>query len=145
MAKVKFDELLEAFEFVSFGGMFESAAYVSLDTGAIYWISDGLDEATPPDLGTSDRYLEIPHKNHLDLGSHLALRFAEQHVPDHYETVRGIFHRRGAYARFKDLLDRLERLEDWHRFENAATERALRNWCAENGLEVIDSEKQWRD
>lgn len=41
--------------------MFENAAYISLDTGTIYWLSDELDEETPPDLETSDRYLEIPH------------------------------------------------------------------------------------
>jgi|SRR5687768_2181503 len=137
MVKVKLDELLDAFEFVSFGGMFEHAAYISLDTGAIHWLPDESDDKTPPDLETSDRYLAIPHKNDLELGTHLALRFAERHVPDHYETVRGVFHRRGAYARFKDLLDRLGRLEDWYRFENDATEQALRDWCAENDVEVI--------
>lgn len=42
----------------------------------------------------------------------------------------------GAYARFKDLLVRRKALGQWHAFENAATERALRQWCDENGVVV---------
>ena len=145
MVKVNLDELLEACEFVSFEGMFDHSAYVSLDTGAIHWISDELDEEPPADLETSDRYLAIPHKNDLDLGTHLAFRFAEHHLPNHYETVRGFFHRRGAYALFKDLLHRLGRLEDWYRFENDAIEQALTDWCRDNGLQVVKLEKQSSD
>ena len=141
MVKVTFDELLEAFDFVSFGGMSEHAAYISLDTGAIHWSSDESDDDLPPDLETSDRYLAIPHKNDLDLGTDLALRFAEDQLPKHYETVRGFFHRRGAYARFKALLDTLGRLEDWYRFENDATEEALRDWCTAHDIELIKSDR----
>jgi hypothetical protein len=39
-AKVAFDALLDAFEFVSFEGLLENAAYVSLDTGRIFWRAD---------------------------------------------------------------------------------------------------------
>jgi hypothetical protein len=39
-------------------------AYLSLDTGEIFWISDfGDDEQEiPEDLETSDRYIEVPQK-----------------------------------------------------------------------------------
>ena len=40
MVTVKYDDLSTAFDFVSFAGPMEHRAYVSLDTGAIYWISD---------------------------------------------------------------------------------------------------------
>jgi hypothetical protein len=36
------------------------------------------EEDLPDDLETSDRYLAIPHKNDLDLGNNLALRFVEE-------------------------------------------------------------------
>ena len=40
MVKVKYDDLSMAFDFVSFAGPMEHRAYVSLDTGTIYWISE---------------------------------------------------------------------------------------------------------
>ena len=80
MVTVKYDDLSMAFDFVSFAAAMEHRAYVSLDTGAIYWISEmnPLEEdECPDDLETSDRYIEIPHKTELDLGNNLALRFVE--------------------------------------------------------------------
>ncbi|MFM0610139.1 UPF0158 family protein [Paraburkholderia sediminicola] len=141
MVAVKFDDLSAAFDFVSYAAPIEHQAYVSLDTGTIYWISDAIDtieEEIPEDLEDSDRYLAIPHKNELDLGSSLALRFAAQQLPASYDQVEGFFQRRGAYARFKDLLEREGVLERWYAFEADSVEKALRQWCAENGLEILD-------
>ncbi|MBX9811696.1 MAG: hypothetical protein K2Y16_08810 [Burkholderiales bacterium] len=72
------DDLALAFEFVSSGPPMEHNAYLSIDTGRIYWISElaSVEEEIPDDLETSDRYIAIPHRNDLDLGRNLALRFA---------------------------------------------------------------------
>ena len=48
--------------------------------------------------------------------------------------MRGLFRQRGAYARFKDLIERKDLLEAWYRYEAKATERALREWALNNGL-----------
>ncbi|WP_028222867.1 hypothetical protein [Paraburkholderia oxyphila] len=140
MVAVRYDDLSLAFDFVSYTAPTEHNAYVSLDTGKVYWTSDSsdaFDEERPDDLETSDRYLAIPHKNELDLGRRLALRFVAQALPAHYDQVEGFFHRQGAYARFKDLLEREGVLERWYAFEADAVESALRQWCAENGLELV--------
>jgi hypothetical protein len=81
----------------------------------------------PDDLDTSDRYIAIPHKNDLDLGSHLIVRFAEEHLPHQYEAVAAVFRHRGAYARFKEILASEDRLEEWYAYEAAAVDRALRD------------------
>ena len=44
-----------------------------------------------------------------------------------------------SYARFKDLLAAEGRLEEWYAFEARCTETALRSWCEENGVEVVDA------
>ena len=142
MVTVKYDDLSLAFEFVSFARPMENRAYVSLDTGAIYWISETnpIEEDEPPDdLETSDRYIEIPHKNELDLGNDLALRFVDERLPDRYTEVVSFFRRRGAYARFKDLLVAEGRLEEWYAFEAESTERALREWCRANEIHLAES------
>ena len=142
MVAVKLDDLSMAFDFVNYAAPMEHNAHVSLDTGKVYWTSesnDAFDEEMPDDLETSDRYLAIPHKNDLDLGRSLALRFVAQELPACYDQVEGFFRRQGAYARFKDLLEREGVLELWYSFEADSVERALRQWCAENELEILET------
>ena len=60
MVTVRHDDLAMAFDFVSYAGPMEHSAYVSLDTGKIWWTSDSgdaFDEELPDDLETSGRYL----------------------------------------------------------------------------------------
>ncbi|CAG9267723.1 conserved hypothetical protein [Paraburkholderia unamae] len=136
------DDLSMDFAFVSYAAPMEHNAYVSLDTGKVWWTSDSsdaFDEEIPDDLETSDRYLAIPHKNELDLGRRLALRFVAQELPACYDQAEGLFRRQGAYARFKDLLEREGVLERWYAFEADAVESALKQWCAENGLEFLEA------
>ncbi len=141
MITVKYEDISAAFDFVSFAAPLEHAAYVSLETGAIYWVSElnPLEEEVPDDLGESARYVAIPHKNDLDLGSKLALRFATQELPERSTTVEDFFRHRGAYARFKELLATEGCLDKWYAFETESTERALRNWCKENDIQVVES------
>ena len=144
MVTVMHDDLSAAFDFVSFAAPIEHRAYISMDTGAIYWISgmNPLEEDVPDDLETSDRYIVVPHKNDLDLGSNLALRFAAEELPDWRTRVEGFFRHRGAYARFKELLAAEGCLDKWYAFESESTVKALRNWCTENDIEVVqDGEK----
>jgi Uncharacterised protein family (UPF0158) len=144
MVKVKHDDLQTAFDFVSSAAPMEHRAYVCRDTGAIYWISElnPLDEEIPDDLGESDRYIAIPHKNDLDLGKRLVLDFAAEELPDQYRVIESFFRHRGAYARFKEVLAARGCLDKWYAFEAATTERALREWCAENGINWVDPDDE---
>jgi len=142
---IKYDDLSAAFDFVSFAAPMEHRAYVSLDTGAIYWISETNpidEEDLPDDLDASDRYIAIPDKNELDLGNNLALRFVEEQLPDRYADVEDFFRRRGAYARFKELLAAEKCLEKWYAFEAESTERALRHWCKANEIQLAENDSQ---
>lgn len=141
MAVVKFDDLLMAFDFVGSAPPGEHNAYISLDTGQIYWSSEmgELDEEGPDDLETSDRYLSVPHKTDLGLGKNLALDFSARELSDCYDRVASFFRSKGAYVRFKDLLESEGALERWYAYESGSAEKALRDWCADNGLELIES------
>lgn len=140
MVTVTYEEISSAFEFVGSAAPMEHSAYISLDTGKIYWASElaPMDEELPDDLDTSDRYLAVPHKTELDLGKDLAFRFAAEVLPGSCERVAGIFRRKGAYGRFKQLLQDNGVLEKWYQFEAAAAEKALRAWCAENDLRIVE-------
>jgi hypothetical protein len=141
MTAVKWTELIDAYEWASFGDAFDNAAFVDLDTGAVLCTSESqeMDDEVPDDLEESDRYLPLPTKTDLDLGKRLALAFAGEQIPEHYERVAGYFRKAGAYSRFKDLLADRGKLEAWYAFEQAAKERALRAWCTDNEIELIDA------
>lgn len=135
--KASFNDLLETFELVNAGMPGESEAYLDRESGRTLVISVMGEELDPPpeDLDT-DRYIHLPHKNDLDLGNALVFSFAREFLPDRYEDIREIFRRKGAYRRFKSLLEGQGLLDQWHRYEEQATETALREWCEEIGVSL---------
>ena len=137
---VSFSDLQLAFEFVSSGEMGENEAYLDRQSGKIYWRSEfgEIDEELPDDID-NEKYIAIPDRRELDLGKPLVLEFAREFLPDDYDEVRHIFNRRGAYRRYKDLLVRRGALERWYDFSNKSEETALREWCAENGIETSET------
>ena len=138
---VSFADLQSAFEFVSSGGLGENRALLDTQSGRLYYHSevvDNMEEDEFPDDSDDERYIEIPHKNELNLGKRLVLEFARQFLPDDYDDVRHIFSRRGAYGQFKALLVRRRALERWYDFSNKAEEEALRQWCSDYEIELVD-------
>ncbi len=138
MICVKFIEVRNAFEFVSSGSPSQHLAYICKNTGAIYWTSSivTLEEEVPDDLQSSINYIEVPHKNSLKLGQGLALAFIDIELPHEYNFVASLFRKRGAYRRFKDMLQYQGLLERWYAFEERASDKALLAWCEENKLQV---------
>jgi uncharacterized protein UPF0158 len=137
--RVSLDELLDALEYVSSIGTVDAAAYISRDTGTVYFVGIDMEpeEGMSEDFETSDRYVAVPSKRELDLGKRVVLRFAEVHVPEQYERIRSIFSRPGAYTRFKELLEAGGQLEAWYEFEHDAQREALSDWCAAQGFEPV--------
>ena len=134
---MKFQDIENALMFVSMAPQFQNSAILSRETGEIYYVSEiGDSDELPDDVDDADKYIEIPHKNELDLGKALVLEFASEHLPDDLQEVIRIFNRKGAYARFKQLLEGKDMLDQWYEYENKRQETALREWCTENGIEV---------
>lgn len=120
---------------------FEAGAFVSRSTGRICLRgADGpVEEDCPTGLDDANEYIAVPHKNELDLGRPLALRFIDEHAPQVSREVRDIFRRKGAYSRFRSLLLRHRLLEAWHGYEHEATVRALEQWAQQQGFELTRS------
>ena len=133
---VQLNDLEMALDFSTGGEEFDSYAYVDSKTGKIYYVADDDEEDCPEDIASNARYIQVPHKREFDLGKSLAISFAEQQLPNQLEDVYQLFRSRGAYARFKALLDRQNLLDDWYQFEQQATQAALLEWCEEVGIEV---------
>jgi len=136
---MKLDEIEDAFLYVSSAPQFTNSALLSQKTGEIFYISGmGDSDDLPEDIEDSDEYIEIPHKNDLDLGNRLVMDFVAEQCPELLGKVHAIFKRKGAYSRYKELLDSKGLLEKWYDYENQHTKEALRQWCADNGIELTD-------
>jgi len=138
MHSVSYQDLRNAFEFVSSGSPATHSAYICQDTANIYWLSSSLEleEAVPADVATSARYIAVPHKNALQLGQKMALQFIDQVLPADYNLVSSFFRKRGAYRRFRELLQAQGLLEQWFVFEASACDSALLDWCEQHNIQI---------
>ncbi len=137
--KIRFDDIENAFLFTSMGSMSENQAILCKETGEIYYISEiGDSDALPDDVDESDKYIEIPHKNELNLGRNLVFQFVPEHIPEEIVNVENIFRKKGAYSRFKALLEQKGLLDQWHDYENSRQSETLRKWCKDNKIDIID-------
>lgn len=138
---INFKEIEEAFFFVSSVPEFEHEAFLDSETGKIYYHSEMLGdlEELPEDID-DEKYIAIPHKKELGLGKRLVLDFADMHLPEEVEKIEAIFRRKGAYSRFKILLEEKGTLQKWYDFETRAEQEALRLWCRENEIELLANE-----
>jgi hypothetical protein len=139
---VNWNELEHTFEFVSMGEPHEHEAVICRESGKLFWLTDIEEdiEAWPEDADDPEKYLAIPYKKELDLGKPLVMEFAKQFLPSEFNEVRRMFDRRGAYARFRDLLQRTKTLDRWYDYENKATKSALKKWCALNEIEIAETD-----
>jgi hypothetical protein len=147
MTRISHMDLDSAFEWVSAAPPHGNSAFISRQTGQVFCKSmmyDSPDEM-PDDIDDVGSYLAVPHKNDLDLGRELVLRFIDDTLSDDYDEVRHFFSKRGAYGRFKNLLERRGRLDAWHEYERRATDQALLQWAREHDLQVTDRPAGLRD
>ena len=134
---ISFDDIENAFFFVSMDQQFMHNAYLCKETGEIFYTSEmGDSDELPEDIEDPEKYIAIPHKNELDLGRSLVIEFTSTYLPEELEKVYSIFRRKGAYSRYKALLERKGVLEDWYKFENERQEEALKEWCQENNIKI---------
>jgi hypothetical protein len=138
---VSFSDIENAFIFVSMDQQFMHSAYLCKETGEIFYTSEmGDSDELPDDIDDPGKYITIPHKKELDLGKALVIEFTTEYLQEEVDRVHSIFRRKGAYSRFKDLLESKGVLEDWYEFENKRQTEALKQWCEENNIDIIYEE-----
>ena len=133
---VKFSDIEDAFFFVSSQSYGLHTAILNKKTGRLFYRSEMSDWDEIGDDLEWENHIEIPHKNDLELGQELVFEFVENYLVDDYERVRQMFRKRGAYGRFKHFLASKGLLQNWYDFENQREEKALREWCEVNGIEI---------
>lgn len=133
---INFSDIEDAFFYVSSDQPFMNHAVLNKKTGKTFYSSELSGEDDFPEDIDSDDYIEIPHKNDLDLGRNLVFEFVSRYIPENLDEVYAYFQRKGAYSRYKYLLEKLNLLDTWYAFEDQKTKSVLLEWCRKNGLEV---------
>ncbi|MCP5200408.1 MAG: hypothetical protein H6977_10365 [Gammaproteobacteria bacterium] len=130
-------ELELAVELVSAASGIDSEAYIRRsDLKVIVWIEDGESGPLPPNVSDESLFIAVPTKNELEIDRRLAFEFTESHLSDEYEVVQEFFKKKGAYGRFRDLLERNKKLELWYEYQAKAVQEALRSWCKMHNLKT---------
>ena len=138
MPIVSLSELQGAVEWVS-NDDWDGEAYVCRLTGRVVWVSGEpgiLDEEDeiPDDIDDVAKFVPVPHPHDLDLGTRLAFDFSAEHLADQYDEVRNIFRSKGAYGKFKAILEHRGVLENWYAYSDERTLSALEEWCRSERL-----------
>jgi hypothetical protein len=135
--KIIIEEIEQAIDFISADPTGDSEAFLSLVTGEVYYRSEYMEDAPlPVDIDDNSKYLSLPHKRQLDLGVVLVFQFVEKQRPDSLADVRAMFRKSGAYRRFSDWLSRYGIEENWYRFRDQTTQKAILAWLEDNGVDV---------
>jgi len=134
---ISFDEIENAFLFVSSDQKFMHNAYLCKGTEQIFYTSELEDfDELPEDVDDTEKYITIPHKNDLELGKALVIEFTSEYIPEELDRIYAFFRSRGAYSRYKDFLNNKGLLDKWHKFEDERKTAALKGWCQDNGIEI---------
>ncbi len=141
-----FREIQDAFFFVNSAEYGMNSAIFCKATDQMFYRSGsgGIDEIDD-DVLDPDIFVKIPNKSDLGLGRELALEFAAEHLADEYQRVQRIFQSRGAYGRFKDLLEHKGLLQSWYDFENRREEEVIRQWCVDEEIELTGEQENTMD
>lgn len=136
---ITYADLESALLWSSSGAPYENEAFLCRKTGEVFLksMNGDFEEELPEDIEDGTLYVTMPHKNELDLGRSLVFSFVEAELPQSVGLVQKFFRQRGAYGKFKALLDREGHLEHWYEYEAKATEAALSTWASENGFVVL--------
>ena len=135
---MKYEDLDSAFQWSSSGTPFENTALLHRQTGEVFLTSmhEESDEDFPEDIEDGSIHIAAQHKNDLNLGRELVFDFVEAVAPQHLHKVESYFRQRGAYSKFKALLERESLIDEWYKFEAEANRKALLRWASENGLHI---------
>lgn len=138
---IDLNELELAVMHVSFNSGMENEAYLNRETGEIFYDSSygDRDEDFPDDVTDDKKYVMIPSERDLNLGIPLRLDFFRKHASGFYDEALAISRKPKAYGRLRELLERAGLLETWYNFQQEALYAALRQWCADNEIQISEA------
>ena len=134
--KVKLGVILDAIEMADDNYTY----FLDLETGESVFLADelitGLDnEGLEDEIEESpERYLRLPTKFEIH-EYHIMEEFIWTLKGEKADKLERAIRGRGAFRRFKDMVDRMGILQRWYDFQSEYYRKLAAQWCQEHGLE----------
>ena len=137
--KVKLDVILDAIEMADDNYTY----FLDLETGESVFLADEL--ITGLDNEGLDHEIEENPKRYLRLPTKFEIH--EYHIMEEFIwTLKGkradklecAIRGRGAFRRFKDMVDRMGISQQWYDFQSEYYRKLAIEWCQEHGLEYTE-------
>lgn len=137
--KVKSDVILDAIEMADDNYTY----FLDLETGESVFLADelvtgldneGLEDEIEENL---ERYLRLPTKFEIH-EYHIMEEFIWTLKGDRADKLEHAIQGRGAFRRFKDMVDRMGISQQWYDFQAEYYRKLAIEWCQEHGLEYIE-------
>ncbi|HEM4280705.1 TPA: hypothetical protein U1X47_001015 [Streptococcus suis] len=139
---VSFQDVVDSLQMISQGDRYYYDSHIDelvyLSVGEFRIESrEGLEEEIEEDV--TGRFVRLP--TYYDFNTHI---FMELYISDLTDgdlsgrlsrAIRG----RGAFRRFKNELERCDRLEEWYAFETQCYKELVLEWCQENKIAIVDN------
>ncbi len=137
--KVRIDVILDAIEMADDNYTY----FLDLETGESVFLADelvtgldneGLEDEIEENL---ERYLRLPTKFEIH-EYHIMEEFIWTLKGDRADKLEHAIQGRGAFRRFKDMVDRMGISQQWYDFQAEYYRKLAIEWCQEHGLEYIE-------
>ena len=132
---VKLKDIVDALEMTDD----TSEAFLNKRTGEIEWIGEYMDEKECEEVSDrldEDGFIRLPTQ--YDIHEYSIMRNFVDSLPENEQDyLANAIVGRGAFQRFKQGIRRFGLEQIWYDFHDKAYVRIAKEWCEENGLEII--------
>lgn len=139
---VWFQDVVDALQMLSQGDRYyydsylDELVYLSVEETGLE-SREGLEEEIEEDV--TGRFVRLP--TYYDFNPYAFMERYVYHLPegDLSDRLSRAIRGRGAFRRFKNELERCDRLEEWYAFETQCYKELVLDWCQENEIAIVDN------
>ncbi|HEM4066574.1 TPA: hypothetical protein U2D29_001830 [Streptococcus suis] len=140
---VWFQDVVDALQMLSQGDRYyydsylDELVYLSVEETGLE-SCEGLEEEIEEDV--TGRFVRLP--TYYDFNPYAFMERYVYYLPegDLSDRLSRAIRGRGAFRRFKNELERCDRLEDWYVFETQCYKELVLEWCQENKIAIVDNQ-----
>ncbi|MCL4934250.1 UPF0158 family protein [Streptococcus suis] len=139
---VWFQDVVDALQMLNQGDRYyydsylDELVYLSVEETGLE-SREGLEEEIEEDV--TGRFVRLP--TYYDFNPYAFMERYVYHLPegDLSDRLSRAIRGRGAFRRFKNELERCDRLEEWYAFETQCYKELVLDWCQENEIAIVEN------
>ncbi|MFI3159969.1 UPF0158 family protein [Streptococcus suis] len=139
---VWFQDVVDALQMLNQGDSYyydsylDELVYLSVEETGLE-SREGLEEEIEEDV--TGRFVRLP--TYYDFNPYAFMERYVYYLPegDLSDRLSRAIRGRGAFRRFKNELERCDRLEEWYAFETQCYKELVLEWCQENKIAIVEN------